>query len=379
MRFACSLDAGARTCTGRAPRAVGTYALWGVIPESDLYVALRSDEVQVVVERDGSVEAGSLRASHAKFYPVKDGYRDRVTMTMRAFEPLTSRARVVNASGRTVRRFSAVESGGKQVWTWNGRRSSGRLVPDGTYRFVVTSADRLGNKRTVGAKLVVSRQRLVWRTARVTLAASRYAAADRDVDGWVRASRSRYGGGAVVHGGSTMSSFARAFYKVKLPRGAIKYRKLFFCAQGTARRGYRSPYVGLTNFSTKRISWVQIPSDPGSCWGIDLKAANANLKDYIRRGSVEGSIVASGYYGMSYDARRVGLKVRYATLSAPSTSVIETEPESIDTDLEPAADPRMRPVPYEDLKPRLPRPLRPARRVTHTDSPSILADGSQTD
>jgi hypothetical protein len=216
----------------------------------------------------------------------------------------------------------------------------------------------------------VSRQRLVWRTMRVTVPASRYSSSGRSVDGWVRTSASRYSGGAVVHGGSTTSSFARAFYKVRLPSGAKRFRKISVCAQGVARRGYRAPYVGLTNFSTARITWVQIPSAPASCWGISLKASNTNLKNYIRRGRIEGSIVASGYYGMSYDARRVGVTVRYATLSSATPSTAGIEPESLDTALEPTPDLKMRFVPTEDQKRTLPKQVRPARRVVVVDDAS---------
>jgi hypothetical protein len=315
--FDCSQDfdtqTGADVCSGDAPGAAGSYVVWASIPLDATYEALTSEQVSLEVKRDRAVEVGGLKASASKFYPVKDGYRDTVTMRLRPLEPLTMNARVVNSRGKTVRRFSRVDGARSGSWTWNGRSSGGRLVSPGVYSFIVHASDRAGNDVAKSAKVTISSEMLVWKTRRLTVHASEYSFADNAVDGSVRASASRYSGGAVVDGGSTMNAYARAFYRIKLPDGALRFKSFFFCAQGVARHGQNPAFVGLSDFDAQSITWVQVPSDPTRCWGIKISTSDG-IGGYVRKGVIEGSIVASGYYDMSYDSRQVRVEIRYAVL-----------------------------------------------------------------
>ena len=164
-------------------------------------------------------------------------------MSLRAFEDPRHSALVLRSNGQTVRTFPDVTSTGRQSWTWNGLSSTGELVPEGVYTFVVRASDRVGNSEVLRRRVEVSRQRLAWRTMRVAKPASRYSRADKNLDGWVRASASRYSGGAVVHGGGRSEfEFGRAFFAFRLPSSAIRIRSVAVCAQGvrTAAIGHPS-------------------------------------------------------------------------------------------------------------------------------------------
>jgi hypothetical protein len=300
------------------------------------------------------------------FYPVKDGYRDTLTVGGRLGETATVTIRVLDSSDRVVKEaVLSDEPAGRYAFTWTGRRPNDSLLPAGAYRVVQVIRDRHGNSLRFQARTTLSHEQLVWRTMKRLVAARNYSSSDRKVDGWVRASASRYSGGAVVHGGSTMYSYARAFYRVRIPADALKLRGLFVCAQGIATRGHRPPFVGISNWGAGKIDWVQIPSKPTQCWGIGVKSTDRALRQaYVRRGMIEGSIVSSGYYSMSYDAARVGFIVKYAKLTLVRPSGEESPDANATWDVAAQAVAQAQPAG------KVPREVQPAQRRSLDDWPA---------
>lgn len=116
----------------------------------------------------------TVQRSLSTVYPVKDGYRDSVVLTVRptvagpASAKVTGSAKLTRA-GRTAKRWS-LRSGVNRL-TWNGR--VGGAVKPGRYTLTVTAKGPQGAARTVRTAVVVSAKRLVTRTAVVAQQASK--------------------------------------------------------------------------------------------------------------------------------------------------------------------------------------------------------------
>ncbi len=100
--------------------------------------------VQRVVAVDRRPAALTLSAVPGFISPNADGHSDRMTLTMAADAWITGSARLLDATGVQVRRWTLTRAMGGS-WTWDGRDSAGRVVPDGRYTFRVWGLDRAGN------------------------------------------------------------------------------------------------------------------------------------------------------------------------------------------------------------------------------------------
>jgi subtilisin family serine protease len=110
---------------------------------------VRIDTVRAVVS--------SVRAGYSAFYPVRDGYRDVVSLSATTNEVLTAYSVVItNRSGRVVATLRGhAHAVGRFALLWNGRTASGARTPGGTYRFYAVAYDAAAN-RTVSAKKSVT-------------------------------------------------------------------------------------------------------------------------------------------------------------------------------------------------------------------------------
>ena len=85
-----------------------------------------------------------LSAAPTSISPNGDGRSDRTTLRLRADALVTGSARILDASGAGLRRWTFANAG-SGAWTWDGRDSAGRTVADGRYTFRVWGLDRAGN------------------------------------------------------------------------------------------------------------------------------------------------------------------------------------------------------------------------------------------
>jgi hypothetical protein len=108
----------------------------------------------------------SVVAPATGFYPYTDGYRDTVVAKATTNEPGLLSLTARNSSGTVVRTVTVNHSGtGTYSLTWNGRDTSGHLVPAGTYRLQVTTQDVALNRRSSSTySVVVSLKKLVGTT-----------------------------------------------------------------------------------------------------------------------------------------------------------------------------------------------------------------------
>jgi flagellar hook assembly protein FlgD len=111
---------------------------------------------------------GSISGGGTTFYPVRDGYKDDFAPRVSLGEGGTLRLTVYSGSS-VVRTISTSRHAGRTSITWNGRRSSGVLVPAGKYTFTYSATDAAGNKRSTGHYSVyVSSKRLLSRSVTYT-------------------------------------------------------------------------------------------------------------------------------------------------------------------------------------------------------------------
>jgi len=104
------------------------------------------------------------------FYPIVDGWRDTVTARGTRLEPLSVSISVKNANGSVVRTFTARTASGPYAWAWNGRTSSGAVLPAGVYTITQTLTDPYGSHPSAVkvAKVTLSLRKVTWSTVTVT-------------------------------------------------------------------------------------------------------------------------------------------------------------------------------------------------------------------
>ena len=117
-----------------------------------------------------TARATGLGVTETTFYPIVDGWRDTVTSHGTRLEPLSVSISVKNANGSIVRTFTARTASGPYTWAWNGRTSSGSVLPAGVYTITQTLADPYGSHPSAVkvAKVTLSLRKLTWSTVTVT-------------------------------------------------------------------------------------------------------------------------------------------------------------------------------------------------------------------
>ncbi|WP_062466996.1 hypothetical protein [Demequina maris] len=121
-----------------------------------------------------AINGVALSASTGTVYPVKDGYKDKVTFTVtqkssrNATFPTTGSVKVLY-KGKVVKSWP-ITSNNKKTVTWYGK-TGGAIVP-GTYTVKVTVKGPEGTSKTAKKYITVSGKKLVTKTLTKTYAAS---------------------------------------------------------------------------------------------------------------------------------------------------------------------------------------------------------------
>ena len=105
--------------------------------------------------------ATGVSVSHATIYPVTDGIGDTVNIRGRTEERTSITIAIVNSAGKRVRSIGLGTGSAPYSTTWDGRTSSGTIVPAGRYTVMQTLVDLRQNRLVVSSPLVVSHKRLV--------------------------------------------------------------------------------------------------------------------------------------------------------------------------------------------------------------------------
>jgi hypothetical protein len=244
-------------------------------------------EALVEVDVQGPV-LSKVTGGGSTFYPVRDSYRDLLTMRITASEPTSSSRLVIrNSTGSAVRRLSLpARPAGRLTLTWNGRRANGTLVAAGHYTFEWQITDSVGNRRSTSRyRFGLSHKKLtrVSRSKTVTALGSlegKLVGACSDLFktpyGWTNG----VGYLSNVYCQTSEEDLAAGVHNVTLP-WAIKYGSVKVAAYGRgAASGHRAALLYLNKASevsdygcalSSRLDWYGCPSAPVSVTSRDLR------------------------------------------------------------------------------------------------------------
>ena len=263
------------------------------------------------------VHARNFSISASSVYPVKDGYRDSVTVKGYLEESASIAIKVSNAStGKVVRTITVPTRGpGWYSATWNGRYSSGTIVPAGSYRIRQELTDTLGAKLAVTNTVAVSAKKLYWYSGSQVKYANSYTAKGSS-GGTISTTSKYYRGMRLTLPLGTPGRWAGLGYQFSLP-SATTYRYLGFSVLGS---GNRSPIIAMHD---RRLgTW---PS--GSKWIIDYFSPRKSVptsygwtkvygdSTYNRNGrTVRGLVLAQNWSSGTYYIAKVRLSYQYGIL-----------------------------------------------------------------
>ncbi len=157
-------NSGARVPDGRYTIEIDTYRH---LTGGDLARGIATRDVRV---DDTAPSLASLTGARATFYPYPDTYGDTWTAHITVGESATVSLEIYNVHNAVLRRISVYHSGaGTVALTWNGRSSSGAILPAGSWRFRIWAQDLAGNRHVTAYYVVrVSGLRLIARAATIS-------------------------------------------------------------------------------------------------------------------------------------------------------------------------------------------------------------------
>lgn len=146
----------------------GLYSLVGRLAYTDPdfgEVGRHLDLGQFVIDRAAPAIA-TITFSSPSLYPYRDGFHDTVAVFFGGAENnTTARVRVTNADGLLLKKVSRSVQAMQAKFFWDGKDSSGTVVPAGTYTISADAVDAAGNQSVARTWTVtVKRQRLAWTT-----------------------------------------------------------------------------------------------------------------------------------------------------------------------------------------------------------------------
>jgi hypothetical protein len=163
------VDTSGTTCDLGSGLAVGTYT-YEATYSGNATTASSSDQFtfEVTAEPDTVLDASGVTRDYSTFYPVKDGYRDVLTLSGMRNEPITVTIRIYGPTGKKVLTRVLASASGAYAAHWSGRSSSGKVLASGKYKIVQTLKDLAGNSLVVTKYSTISHNKLVTRTTYVT-------------------------------------------------------------------------------------------------------------------------------------------------------------------------------------------------------------------
>jgi hypothetical protein len=204
-----------------------------------------SKTFNVVVTSD-VVEATSVGRNYATFYPVKDSYRDTLTLKGIRVEPLSVSIRIHSPTGRLVKSTTLARAAGTYGYAWNGRTSAGSLLAAGKYKIVQVLVDAAGTSKTFTSDVTISHKKIVLKTAYITKLGSSVSAKGDPSTGSIAISTS---GGYARLTGKSPNGWVGVGYQFTLPSAPV-YKSIAFQVYAKGPRGVPPALIGLQNFAT---------------------------------------------------------------------------------------------------------------------------------
>jgi Bacterial Ig-like domain (group 3)/FlgD Ig-like domain len=264
-----------------------------------------------------TLDASGVGRNYATFYPVKDSYKDTLTILGTRLESISVSIKIYNASNHLVRSTSVAGAMGGYAVKWNGRTASGTLLASGRYRIVQKLTDGSGTSSTFTSYANLSHKKLVFKTVYLTKAGIKAhavgtyggaTALTRRGASWVRLRASASAGQEAILG-----------YAFTLPKATV-YKSLSFQASTNSKHGSPTNTVSMQDFhfcayqatGTWDINCFSKFADIGSTSGSRHWSKTTSTSSGYRSGlHARGSIDV--HHGTVY-VYSVRLKVTYGVL-----------------------------------------------------------------
>jgi hypothetical protein len=204
-----------------------------------------------------TLDASGVGRNYSTFYPVKDSYRDTLSIFGRRLEAISVSIRIYSPTGSLVKRGSISRGSGLYRFTWTGRNSAGSILAGGRYRIVQTLTDAAGTAKSFTSYVTLSRKRLVTKTTYVTKNGSSITAKGDPGSGRVVISTS---GGYAKLTGVYPGGWVGVGYQFSLP-SAVVYKSIAFQIYTKAPFFSAPNKLGLQNFA-----WC--PYAPSTSWSM---------------------------------------------------------------------------------------------------------------
>ena len=236
------VDTGGTECH-LASLPVGTYVYEATYSGNATTLGSTSLQVSfdVTAVPDTTLDASGVGTDVTTFYPVKDGYRDKLTISGLRNEPISVDIRVYSPTGSRVVLTRIALGAGAYSYLWSGRTSSGDVRAAGRYKVVQTLKDGVGNTLVVTKYVNLSHKKLVTKTKYVTKLGLSITAGS---SGNIFVSKSL--GYAKLVGSS--GNPAMAGYSFTLPSATV-YSSITFQIYATGPTSLPKSQIGLQNMS----------------------------------------------------------------------------------------------------------------------------------
>jgi hypothetical protein len=222
---------------------------------------------------DTVVEANVFPLNVSTFYPLADGYRNRLGISGQCseFSGCSPKVEIYTDTNRIVRRWILPDISQNQYKvSWDGRTASGTLLRAGRYRIHHTIHDWAGNVLVVDQWVTLSHRTVRWVTVSTTWSGGSYTTSDVGGSGWISRAASSYAGGvrigvhAATHGGYAWIA-DRDRLVVGLAHRAMKVSVLGRTLQaGNTAFVWCSPTSQAETIRTV-YQWYTVPVS-SSCW-----------------------------------------------------------------------------------------------------------------
>lgn len=259
-----------------------------------------SSAMEVVVTPD-TLDATNVRLNLSTFYPVRDGYRDTVTISGSRNEPIAVTISIYNSGNKRVRLATRSLAGGAYSYAWNGRNSKGDVLPAGKYKVVQRLADAFGTAKSFTSYVNLSGKKLVTLTKTITKKGS-------DIDAKT---------GKLSASGSTLilkpsNNGSAAGWQFKIP-SALIYKKLAFSVTASAHFAAPPALIAMQNFN-----WCSGSGWDTSCFDQAKGIGNSSgsTKTYTTSGSVKANRDGKRVRGL---AATLGTTVRVSKVQVKVT------------------------------------------------------------
>ena len=198
-----------------------------------------------------TVNASGVGVSSSSVYPVKDTWKDTVAIRGTRNEAASVSIkvyRVVSGKDPVVKSASLARASGPYAYSWNGRTSSGKVLPAGKYKVVQVLADAFGARKTYTSYVTLSAKKMTWYTKTITVSPGprRFSAPS---DPSIQSQYSTTSTGALTmaftppSGSPDAVAWRAVGYQFYLP-SASTYSSLSFQVQGSWT-GTTAPKIGL--------------------------------------------------------------------------------------------------------------------------------------